>query len=65
MEFLILEDNAGNYHWRIVAGNGAMLARSGRFASYDLATQAVEQFRDGVASARFGATVAEARPVAK
>lgn len=63
MEFLIFEDNAGEYHWTIVAGDGATLARSGGFASYDHAKQAVEQIRHGVASARFEASAAGARPI--
>jgi uncharacterized protein YegP (UPF0339 family) len=63
MEFLIFEDNAGDYHWTIVDGDGATLARSEGFASYDRATQAVEQIRHGVASARFEASAAGARPI--
>jgi uncharacterized protein YegP (UPF0339 family) len=55
LEFLIFEDNAGDYHWTIVAGDGAILARSGGFASYDHAKQAVEQVRHGAASARLRA----------
>jgi len=34
MEFLIFEDNGVACHWRIVAGDGATLAQSGSFASY-------------------------------
>jgi uncharacterized protein YegP (UPF0339 family) len=53
MEFLIYEDNSGSYHWRIVASDGATLAGSGGFASYDDATRAAQHVRDGAASARF------------
>jgi uncharacterized protein YegP (UPF0339 family) len=53
MEFLIFEDNGGAYHWRIVAGDGAILAQSGSFASYQDAEQAAQRVRDGAASARF------------
>ncbi len=53
MEFLPFEDNGGAYHWTIVAGDGATLARSGGFASYDDAEEAAQQLRDGAASARF------------
>jgi hypothetical protein len=60
MEFLTFEDNAGDFYWTIVDGDGVTLARSGGFASYDLATRATEQLRDGVASARSGAGAAEA-----
>ena len=53
MEFLIFEDNGGDYHWTIVAGDGAILARSGGFASYDDAEKAAKRVRDGAVSARF------------
>jgi uncharacterized protein YegP (UPF0339 family) len=51
MEFLIYEDNGGGYHWSIVAGDGATLAWSGSFASYDDAMQAAQRIRQGAASA--------------
>ncbi|MGZ4250535.1 MAG: DUF1508 domain-containing protein [Solirubrobacteraceae bacterium] len=60
MEFRTFEDNAGDFYWTIVDGDGATLARSGGFASRDLATQAAKQIRDGVASARLGDGAAEA-----
>ena len=41
------------YHWTIVAGDGATLARSTSFASYDDAEKAAKHVRDGAASARF------------
>ena len=63
MEFLIFEDNGGDYHWAIVVGDGATLAWSGGFASYDCAKHAVEQIRHGVVSARFEAGAAGARPI--
>jgi uncharacterized protein YegP (UPF0339 family) len=53
MEFFIFEDNGGAYHWRIVDADGATLAESGTFASYDRAEQAAQRVRDGAASARF------------
>ena len=52
MEFLVFEDNGGDYHWTIVAGDGATLVRSGGFASYEDAERAATQVRDGAASAR-------------
>jgi uncharacterized protein YegP (UPF0339 family) len=55
MEFLIFEDNGGSYYWTIVAGDGATLARSDPFASYDDAEQAAQHVRDGAASAPFEA----------
>ena len=53
MEFVIFEDNGGAYHWSLVAGDGATLAQSGSFASYDSAEQAARRVREGAASARF------------
>ena len=53
MKFQIHEDNGGDYHWTIVAGDGETAARSGGFASYDDAEKAARQVRDGAASARF------------
>ena len=53
MEFLIYEDNGGDHHWTIVTGDGATLARSGGFASYDDATRAAQHVHDGAASALF------------
>jgi uncharacterized protein YegP (UPF0339 family) len=58
LQFLVVEDNGGDYHWRIVAGDGARLAQSASFDSYDDAAQAAQQVRDGAASARL-----EQRPV--
>ena len=63
MQFLIFEDNGSDYHWTIVARNGAILARSGSFASYDDADQAAEQVRAGAASARFDRRAGSASPV--
>jgi uncharacterized protein YegP (UPF0339 family) len=60
MEFLIFEDNAGDHHWTIVAGDGVTVARSGNFTSYQDAERAAQHVRDGAASARF-----EPRAVAK
>jgi uncharacterized protein YegP (UPF0339 family) len=63
MEFLIFEDNGGDYHWTIVAGDGATLVRSGSFASYDEAEQRAQHVRDGAASALFARRGDGARPV--
>jgi uncharacterized protein YegP (UPF0339 family) len=63
IEFLIFEDNGGAYHWRIVADNGATLAQSGSFASYDGAEQAARRVRGGAASARFDRRASAVRPV--
>lgn len=53
MEFVVFEDNGGRYHWRIVAGEGGILAQSERFASYEDAEQAARYVRDRAASASF------------
>lgn len=63
MEFVIFEDNGGDYHWTIVAADGATLARSEGFASYDEAEQAAQRVRDAAASARFERRATEATPV--
>jgi uncharacterized protein YegP (UPF0339 family) len=60
MEFLIFEDNGGDHHWTIVAGDGVTVARSGSFTSYQDAERAAQHVRDGAASAPF-----ERRTVAK
>jgi uncharacterized protein YegP (UPF0339 family)/uncharacterized protein YlaI len=52
MEFLILEDNGGSYHWKILAGDGSTLGQSGDFASYDAAERAAQQICNGAAAAR-------------
>jgi uncharacterized protein YegP (UPF0339 family) len=53
LEFLIFEDNGGNYHWKIDTGDGATLALSGSYVSYEDAGRAVQRVRVGAASARF------------
>jgi len=63
MEFRVVEDNGGDYHWTIVADDGATLARSGDFASYDAAETAAEHVRDGAGSSRFARRALAAGPV--
>jgi uncharacterized protein YegP (UPF0339 family) len=53
MEFVIFEDNSGDFYWEIVAGDGAVLAKSGSFASHDETAHGARRFRDGAASALF------------
>ncbi len=62
MQFRMFEDNGGEYHWTIVAGDGTTLARSGGFASYDDAEEAARNLRDGAASGRFERRAAGASP---
>jgi uncharacterized protein YegP (UPF0339 family) len=63
LEFLITEDNGGDYHWMIAANDGVTLARSGGFATYDDAAQAAQLVRDGAGSAVFERPGARARTV--
>jgi uncharacterized protein YegP (UPF0339 family) len=60
-EFLVLQNNAGDFHWAIVAEDGGTLAKSGAFASFDTAEQAAGRVRDGAASARFELRCTEKR----
>jgi uncharacterized protein YegP (UPF0339 family) len=63
MEFLIFEDNGGDYHWTIVARDGVTLARSGSFASHDEAEQGARHVRDGASSAQLERRAVNPRPV--
>ena len=63
MEFVVFEDNGGAYRWRIVAGDGAALAQSGSFASFDRAEHAAQLVREGAASASFDRRAGEVGPV--
>jgi uncharacterized protein YegP (UPF0339 family) len=63
MEFLIFEDNGGDYYSTIVAGDGATLARSGSFGSYDEAEQGAQHVRDGAASGQLERRAVSALPV--
>jgi uncharacterized protein YegP (UPF0339 family) len=51
MEFLVSEDNGGDYHWTIIAASGEALARSPSFASYEDAEVAARRVRDDAGSA--------------
>jgi uncharacterized protein YegP (UPF0339 family) len=61
-EFHVFQSNGGDYRWEVVAGNGAMLAQSGAFASFDDAEQAAGRVRDGAASTRLEHRGAHASP---
>jgi uncharacterized protein YegP (UPF0339 family) len=52
MEFLVLEDNSGSYHWTILAADGSTLGGSGGYVSYDDAERAAQHIRDCASSAR-------------
>lgn len=53
MEFLIFEDNGGDYHWTIVADGGETLVRSASFRSYEDAKQAAGIVHRGASQASF------------
>jgi uncharacterized protein YegP (UPF0339 family) len=52
LQFLVLEDNGGRYHWTIVDSTGESLGQSGNFASYDEAEHAACVVRDNAGSAQ-------------
>jgi uncharacterized protein YegP (UPF0339 family) len=63
MQFVIFEDNGGGYHWRLIAGDGAALAQSGSFASYEDAEHAARRVRHAASSARLDRRAREVGPV--
>ena len=52
MEFLIVEDNGGDYHWTLLDRDGNSLARSPSFASYEHAEAAARVVLAGAGLAR-------------
>ena len=52
MEFLIVEDNGGKYHWTLLDREGESLARSPRLVSYEQAEDAARIVLAGAGSAR-------------
>ncbi len=52
MEFLIDEDNGGDYHWTLLDRDGTSLARSAGFASYERTEAAARAVLTGAGSAR-------------
>jgi uncharacterized protein YegP (UPF0339 family) len=52
MEFLIVEDNGGDYHWTLLDRDGNSVARSPSFASYEPAEDAARVVLAGAGSAR-------------
>jgi uncharacterized protein YegP (UPF0339 family) len=63
IEFLVFEDNGGDFHWTIVRSGGESLAQSGPFATHEDASHAAQVVRDGAGSARFGARPRSDGPV--
>jgi uncharacterized protein YegP (UPF0339 family) len=58
MEFIIVEDNGGDYHWSILDLDGNNLAWSPSFTSYERAEDAAGVVLAGVGSARLDRRVA-------
>lgn len=52
MEFVIVEDNGGDFHWTLLDRDGTSLARSATFASYEHTEDAARVVHAGVGSAR-------------
>jgi uncharacterized protein YegP (UPF0339 family) len=52
MQFLIVEDNGGDYHWTLLDRNGDSLARSASFTSYERTEDAARVVLAGAGSAR-------------
>ena len=52
MEFLVVEDNSGDYYWTLIDRNGNSLARSPSFASYEHTEDAARVVLAGAGSAR-------------
>jgi uncharacterized protein YegP (UPF0339 family) len=64
MEFLIVEDNGGEYHWRLLDRDGNRVARSPTFASYGATEDAACVVLAGAGSARLDPRAAADRSVA-
>jgi uncharacterized protein YegP (UPF0339 family) len=60
-EFLVFENNDGNYHWAIVSSTGTSLAQSEAFGSFAAAEQAAGDVRDAAAGARLEIRSGDAR----
>ena len=52
MEFLVVEDNGGDYHWTLMDRDGNSLARSPSFTSYEHTEDAARVVLAGAGSAR-------------
>ena len=61
LEFLVYQDNGGDYHWEIVGEGGKSLTQSRSFASREDAERAARCVHDGVGSARLEAHAGKER----
>jgi hypothetical protein len=52
MEFLVVEDNSGDYYWTLIDRKGNSLARSPSCASYERAEDGARVVLAGAGSAR-------------
>ena len=52
MQFLVVEDNGGDYHWTLMDRDGNSLARSPSFSSYEHTEDAARVVLAGVGAAR-------------
>jgi hypothetical protein len=52
MEFLVVEDNSGDYYWTLMDRDGNSLARSPSFASYERTEDAARIVLAGASSAK-------------
>jgi uncharacterized protein YegP (UPF0339 family) len=64
MKFVVFEDNAGGYHWAILARSGETLVQSASLASYEEAKQAARVVHAGATSAAFEVRAPSAAPIA-
>jgi uncharacterized protein YegP (UPF0339 family) len=55
MEFVIYEDNSGDFHWSIVSGGGTTLVQSAGFGSLAAAQRAAGRVHDGAQAAHMEA----------
>ncbi len=58
-EFVVYQDNGGNFHWEIVSESGQRLARSGIFTSQDDARRGARSACDAVGTVRLAPLPAE------
>jgi hypothetical protein len=63
LEFLVFEDNGGDYRWTIVDGAGERLVQSGSFAFYDEAERAACVVRDKAGSAQLERRARDDSPI--
>jgi uncharacterized protein YegP (UPF0339 family) len=63
-QFVVFQSNAGDYRWELVAENGAVLAQSASFASFDDAERAADRVRGVTESTPSGSRRLSERPPA-